>query len=34
MCEEVFGPVVTVYVYPGEGLAVELELVDRTSPYA
>jgi 1-pyrroline-5-carboxylate dehydrogenase len=34
MCEEIFGPVLTVYVYPEERWAETLELVDSTSPYA
>jgi 1-pyrroline-5-carboxylate dehydrogenase len=34
MCEEIFGPVVTAYVYEDEKWANTLELVDRTSPYA
>jgi len=34
MCEEIFGPVVTVYVYPERGWAEALRLVDETSPYA
>jgi 1-pyrroline-5-carboxylate dehydrogenase len=34
MCEEIFGPVVTVYVYPEREWQQTLELVDRTSPYA
>jgi 1-pyrroline-5-carboxylate dehydrogenase len=34
MCEEIFGPVVTVYVYPEREWEQALELVDRTSPYA
>jgi 1-pyrroline-5-carboxylate dehydrogenase len=34
MCEEIFGPVVTVFVYPEEDWRAILELVDRTSPYA
>lgn len=34
MCEEIFGPVVTIYVYPAENFGQTLELVDRTSPYA
>lgn len=34
MCEEIFGPVITVYVYPDEKWAETLELLDRTSPYA
>ncbi len=34
MCEEIFGPVVTVHVYEAGRWAETLELVDRTSPYA
>ena len=34
MCEEIFGPVVTVYVYPDDQWHETLTLVDRTSPYA
>lgn len=34
MCEEVFGPVLTVYVYPDRKWAETLALVDSTSPYA
>lgn len=34
MCEEVFGPVLTVYVYHSENFEQTLELVDQTSPYA
>lgn len=34
MCEEIFGPVVTVYVYQAERFEETLELVDQTSPYA
>ncbi len=34
MCEEVFGPVLTVYVYHAENFEQTLELVDSTSPYA
>lgn len=34
MCEEIFGPVLTVYVYPQDQYAETLELVDGTSPYA
>jgi 1-pyrroline-5-carboxylate dehydrogenase len=34
MCEELFGPVLTVHVYPAARWAETLELVDRTSPYA
>jgi 1-pyrroline-5-carboxylate dehydrogenase len=34
MCEELFGPVLTVYVYPDNAWRQTLQLVDRTSPYA
>ncbi len=34
MCEELFGPVLTVYVYHSEHFEEALELVDQTSPYA
>ena len=34
LCEEIFGPVVTVYVYPDGKWKETLRLVDRTSPYA
>jgi 1-pyrroline-5-carboxylate dehydrogenase len=34
MCEELFGPVLTVYVYHSENFEQTLELVDQTSPYA
>jgi 1-pyrroline-5-carboxylate dehydrogenase len=34
MCEEIFGPVLTIYVYPAGGFEKVLELVDTTSPYA
>ncbi|XP_056887648.1 LOW QUALITY PROTEIN: delta-1-pyrroline-5-carboxylate dehydrogenase, mitochondrial [Takifugu flavidus] len=34
MCEEIFGPVLTVYVYPEEEYKDVLELIDNTSPYA
>ena len=34
MCEEIFGPVLTVHVYPAARWADTLELVDQTSPYA
>jgi 1-pyrroline-5-carboxylate dehydrogenase len=33
MCEEIFGPVVTVFVYPHTQWQSTLELIDRTSPY-
>lgn len=34
MCEEIFGPVVTIYVYGAERFEEAVELVDSTSPYA
>jgi 1-pyrroline-5-carboxylate dehydrogenase len=34
MCEEIFGPVLTVYVYPANSFEKTLELVDSTSSYA
>jgi 1-pyrroline-5-carboxylate dehydrogenase len=34
MCEEIFGPVMTIYVYHSENFEQTLELVDSTSPYA
>jgi 1-pyrroline-5-carboxylate dehydrogenase len=34
MCEEIFGPVLTIYVYPEDEYEETLALVDRTSPYA
>ncbi len=34
MCEEIFGPVVTAYVYDDAKWSETLQLVDRTSPYA
>jgi 1-pyrroline-5-carboxylate dehydrogenase len=34
MCEELFGPVVTVHVYDANEFEATLELVDSTSPYA
>ncbi|HET9150529.1 MAG TPA: L-glutamate gamma-semialdehyde dehydrogenase [Gemmatimonadales bacterium] len=34
MCEEIFGPVLTVYVYPDRKWTETLALVDSTSPYA
>ena len=34
MCEEIFGPVVTTYVYPDGKWAETLDILDRTSPYA
>jgi 1-pyrroline-5-carboxylate dehydrogenase len=34
MCEELFGPVLTVHVYQGSRWSDTLDLVDRTGPYA
>jgi len=34
MCEEIFGPVLTVYVYEDAKWKETLDVVDRTSPYA
>lgn len=34
MCEEIFGPVITIYVYQAENWDDVLTLVDSTSPYA
>ena len=34
MCEEIFGPVITIYVYQEDRFDETLELVDQTSPYA
>jgi 1-pyrroline-5-carboxylate dehydrogenase len=34
MCEEIFGPVVTAYVYDDAKWHDTLKIVDRTSPYA
>ncbi|WP_126971313.1 L-glutamate gamma-semialdehyde dehydrogenase [Gynurincola endophyticus] len=34
MCEEIFGPVLTVHVYPENEFEATLELVNTTSPYA
>jgi 1-pyrroline-5-carboxylate dehydrogenase len=34
LCEEIFGPVVTAYVYPDNKWKEILRIVDRTSPYA
>jgi len=33
MCEELFGPVLTLYVYPESEWAETLSIVDKTSPY-
>jgi 1-pyrroline-5-carboxylate dehydrogenase len=34
MCEEIFGPVLTIYVYPEREYEATLRLCDQTSPYA
>jgi len=34
MCKELFGPVLTMYVYDANAFEETLELVDKTSPYA
>jgi len=34
MCEEIFGPVVTVYVYADSAWLETLSVIDQTSPYA
>ena len=34
MCKELFGPVLTMYVYDANDFEAALELVDKTSPYA
>ncbi len=34
MCEEIFGPVLTVYVYPDDQWEEILDIADHTSPYA
>jgi 1-pyrroline-5-carboxylate dehydrogenase len=34
MCEEIFGPVLTIYIYHENHFEEALELVDQTSPYA
>ncbi len=34
MCEEIFGPVLTIYVYDEEKFEETLDLIDQTSPYA
>jgi 1-pyrroline-5-carboxylate dehydrogenase len=34
MCEEIFGPVLTIYVYDEHDFVKTLDLVDTTSPYA
>jgi 1-pyrroline-5-carboxylate dehydrogenase len=34
LCEEIFGPVVTAYVYPDGKWEETLDIIDKTSPYA
>jgi len=34
MCEEIFGPVLTIYIYKENEFEKTLELVDKTSDYA
>lgn len=34
MCEELFGPVLTIYTYPADEFEKAITLVDTTSPYA
>ncbi len=34
MCDEIFGPVLTIYVYPDSKYSETLQLCDQTSPYA
>lgn len=34
MCEEIFGPVLTIYVYDADKFEETLDIVDSTSPYA
>lgn len=34
MCEEIFGPVLTVHIYPDDKFAETLQLCNTTSPYA
>jgi 1-pyrroline-5-carboxylate dehydrogenase len=34
MCEEIFGPVLTIYIYDAEQFKQTLDLVNETSPYA
>lgn len=34
MCEEIFGPVLTIYIYDADKFGETLHLVDETSPYA
>lgn len=34
MCEEIFGPVITLYIYEADAFEATLELLDQTSEYA
>ncbi len=34
MCEEIFGPVLTIYVYDADKYEETLDILDKTSPYA
>lgn len=34
MCEEIFGPVITIYIYKASRFEETIELVDNTSPYS
>jgi len=34
MCEELFGPIITIYVYPDDSFSDVIDLVDTTSNYA
>jgi 1-pyrroline-5-carboxylate dehydrogenase len=34
MCEEIFGPVLTIHVYPSDKFEQTMDLLDKTSPYA
>ncbi len=34
MCEEIFGPVLTIYVYDADAFEQAMDIVDTTSPYA
>lgn len=34
MCEEIFGPVLTIYIYPEKKFSDTLHILDETSPYA
>lgn len=34
MCEEIFGPVLTIYLYPANSFEKTIDLVNTTSPYA